>query len=148
MRFEEVRKAIEATVSNLTPSKAQDLAKGLLEPGAAKEQVAKTAADILEWSQRSRERLRDLVRHEIEEQVRGMGVATQTELDALRKRVRELERAAGMTASGRRKRSSASTTSGAKRASATRTTAERAAKQTVAKRKGATSRRTSATTKG
>ena len=31
-----------------------------------------------------------------------MGVATQDELDALKKRVRDLERAAGMTASGRK----------------------------------------------
>jgi polyhydroxyalkanoate synthesis regulator phasin len=103
MQLDDVRKTIEATISNLTPSRAQDLAKNLLDPGAAKEQVAKTAADLLEWSQRSRERLRDLVRREIQEQVRGVGVATQTELDALRKRVRELERAAGMTASGRKK---------------------------------------------
>ena len=106
MQLDDVRKTIEATISNLTPSRAQELAKNLLDPGAAKEQVAKTAADLLEWSQRSRERLRDLVRREIQDQVRGVGVATQTELDALRKRVRELERAAGMTASGRKKATS------------------------------------------
>jgi polyhydroxyalkanoate synthesis regulator phasin len=120
MQLDDVRKTIEATISNLTPSRAQELAKNLLDPGAAKEQVAKTAADLLEWSQRSRERLRDLVRREIQDQVRGVGVATQTELDALRKRVRELERAAGMTASGRKKATStkARTTSAATRKTA------------------------------
>lgn len=120
MQLDDVRKTIEATISNLTPSRAQELAKNLLDPGAAKEQVAKTAADLLEWSQRSRERLRELVRREIQDQVRGVGVATQTELDALRKRVRELERAAGMTASGRKKATStkARTTSAATRKTA------------------------------
>lgn len=142
MRFDDLRRAIEATVSNLTPTKAQELAKSLLEPGAAYEQVSRTAADILEWSQRNRERLRELVRHEIQEQVRGMGVATQTELDALRKRVRELERAAGMTASGRKR--AATPKPAAKRSTATRTTAGSAAKRKTT----ATGRRTSASARG
>ena len=99
-KFDDFRKALEATVGTLTPAKAQDLAKGMLEPNAAKEQVAKATADILDWSQRSRTRLREFVRREIEEQLHQMGGATQKELDALKKRVRALERAAGMTASG------------------------------------------------
>ena len=94
-RVDDMRKAFEATIGNLSPTRAQELAKGFLEPGAAKEQVAKTAADMMEWSQRNRQRLRS----EIKDQMRQMGLATQDELDALRKRVRELERAAGMTAS-------------------------------------------------
>ena len=47
-RVDDMRKALEATIGNLTPSRAQELAKGFLEPGAAKEQVAKTAADLME----------------------------------------------------------------------------------------------------
>src|SRR5436190_2987208 len=113
-RLDDMRKAFEATIGNLTPARAQELAKGFLEPGAAKEQIAKTAADMLEWSQRNRQRLRSAIQDEIRDQMRQMGVATQTELDALRKRVRELERAAGMTASGRRRAASKKT--GAKRA--------------------------------
>lgn len=100
--FDDVRKAIEATVGTLTPAKAQQLAKGFSEPGAAKEQVAKTAADLLEWSHRNRERLREAIAKEIQEQMRQVGVATQKDVDALKKRVRELERGAGMTASGRK----------------------------------------------
>ena len=114
-RVDDMRKALEATIGNLTPARAQELAKGFLEPGAAKEQVAKTAADMMEWSQRNRQRLRSGIQDEIKVQMRQMGVATQDELDALRKRVRELERAAGMTASGR-KRTAAKKTP-AKRAS-------------------------------
>ena len=119
-RVDEMRKAFEATIGNLTPTRAQELAKGFLEPGAAKEQVAKTAADMMEWSQRNRQRLRS----EIKDQMRQMGLATQDELDALRKRVRELERAAGMTASGGRRAATKKTS--AKRTSSKKTAAKKA----------------------
>src|SRR6266566_1899809 len=122
-RVDDMRKALEATIGNLTPARAQELAKGFLEPGAAKEQVAKTAADMMEWSQRNRQRLRSGIQDEIKVQMRQMGVATQDELDALRKRVRELERAAGMTASGR-KRTAAKKTP-AKRASTRKSPAKK-----------------------
>jgi polyhydroxyalkanoate synthesis regulator phasin len=115
-RVDDMRKALEATIGNLTPARAQELAKGFLEPGAAKEQIAKTAADMLEWSQRNRQRLRSAIQDEIRDQIRQMGVATQDDLDGVRKRVRELERAAGMTASGRRRTSTKK--SAAKRSSA------------------------------
>ena len=100
-RVDDLRRAVEATIGTMTPARAQELAKGFLEPGAAKEQVAKTAADLLDWSHRNRERLRDVIRREVQDQMKQMGGATQEELDSLRKRVRELERRAGMTASGK-----------------------------------------------
>jgi len=109
-RVADMRKTFEAALGNLTPARAQELAKGFLEPGAAKDQISKSAADILEWSQRNRQRLRSAIQDEIRDQMRQMGVATRDELDALRKRVRELERAAGMTASGRRRAATKKTT--------------------------------------
>jgi len=121
-RVDDIRKALEATIGNLTPARAQELAKGFLEPGAAKEQIAKTAADMMEWSQRNRQRLRSGIQDEIKVQMRQMGVATQDELDALRKRVRELERAAGMTASGRKRNAAKKTP--AKRASTRKSAAK------------------------
>jgi len=117
-KLDDVRKTFESALGNLTPARAQELAKGL-EPNAAKEQIAKTAADMIEWSQRNRERLSDFIRKEIKTQVSQMGLATQDEVDALKKRVRELERAAGMTASGRKKTT-------AKKATARKTTAKKA----------------------
>lgn len=77
----------------------------------------------MEWSQRNRQRLRSAIQDEIKVQVRQMGVATQEELDALRKRVRELERSAGMTASGRRRAAAKKTQ--AKRAKSTKSTAKK-----------------------
>jgi polyhydroxyalkanoate synthesis regulator phasin len=124
MIIDDLRRTVEGLLGTLTPAKAQQLAKDMLEPGAAKEQVAKTTADLLEWSHINRERLSTFVRREIADQLKAVGgVASQTELDALRKRVRELERAAGMTASGRSK-SAAKSTSARKRSSAKRSTSK------------------------
>jgi len=122
--LDELRKTIEATIGNLTPAKAQDLARSLSDPETAKEQVAKLAADMLEWSQRSRDRLRGSIEREISNQLSSMGVASRAELDALKKRVRELERAAGMTASGRR---SGARKPAAKKPAARRVTAKKTA---------------------
>jgi len=126
-RLDDVRRTIEAAVGNMTPEKAQKLAKSF-EPNAAKEQVAKTAADILDWSQRNRERMTKFIRGEIQRQMEQTGVASRSDVDALKKRVRELERAAGMTASGRKKASAQKTT--AQRTPAKKTTT----KKTTAKR--------------
>jgi polyhydroxyalkanoate synthesis regulator phasin len=103
MLFDDLRATIQAALGNLTPSKAQQLAKDLMEPGAAKDQIAKTAAELLDWSQQNRERMSTFVRREIEQQMKAVGVATQSDLDRLRKRVRDLERATGATASGKKK---------------------------------------------
>lgn len=99
MNFDDIRKTFDAVMDQLSPAKAQELAKRYLEPGAAKDQVSKTAGELVQLSQR----LRDAVRKEVTSQMRSMGVATQDELDALRKRVRDLERATGQTASGRKR---------------------------------------------
>jgi hypothetical protein len=73
---------------------------------------------LLEWSHSNRERISSFVRREISEQLKVVGgVASQEELDALKKRVRDLERAAGMTASGRKR---AKATAAKKRTSTTR----------------------------
>ena len=127
MLLDDIRKTLEATFGNLSPSKAQELAKGLMEPGAAKDQIAKTAAELIEWSQGNRERLATYVRDEIQNQMQTMGVATRSDLDSVKKRVRELERAAGMTASGR---------SGAKKATTRKrsTAKKRTARKSPAKR--------------
>jgi polyhydroxyalkanoate synthesis regulator phasin len=124
MIIDDLRKTVEGLLGTLTPAKAQQLAKDMLEPGAAKEQVAKTTADLLEWSHMNRERLSTFVRREIADQLKAIGgVASQTELDALKKRVRDLERAAGMTASGRSKAAKKSTST-RKRPAAKRATAK------------------------
>jgi len=116
MVVDEVRRYMEAAMGamgRLTPAKAQDLAKSVAK-GQGREQVTKTAKDLLEWSNKNRERLSDLVRSEVRSQVKTLGLATRDDVDALRKRVRDLERG-GKPA---RKRSTA------KRSTAKRSTAK------------------------
>jgi topoisomerase IA-like protein len=48
----------------------------------------------MDWSQRNKNRLTSMIRNEVRSQLKQAGVATEEELNALRKRVRELERAA------------------------------------------------------
>jgi polyhydroxyalkanoate synthesis regulator phasin len=94
MVMDEVRRYMEAAMGamgKLTPAKAQELAKSLSK-GQGAEQVKKTAKDLLEWSNKNRERLSDLVRSEVRAQIRTLGLATREDVDALRKRVRTLER--------------------------------------------------------
>jgi polyhydroxyalkanoate synthesis regulator phasin len=97
-KMQDVRKTIEGSLGNLTPARAQEIAKSMLDRDAAKEQVSKTAADLLEWSQRNRNRLSTMIRNEVRDQLRQSGVATAEEVKALRKRVRELERVVTPTA--------------------------------------------------
>ncbi|MBI3647763.1 MAG: phasin family protein [Actinobacteria bacterium] len=123
--FEDFRRYLEATVEQLSPAKAQQLAKHLLEPDARKEQVAKAAQELIEWSQRNRDRLREFVAREVQHELSAMGVATRAEVDTLKKRVRELERAAGMTVSGRQKATATKPAGGAKRPAAKARTAKK-----------------------
>jgi len=127
--MQDVRKQLEASFGNLNPSKAQDLAKGMLDRDAAKEQVARLAADLIEWSQRNRARLATMIRDEVRDQLRQMGVASQEELDALRKRVRDLERASRARtakASSSKRASSKTGAAPAKPSAAKSTTAKQA----------------------
>lgn len=126
MLLDDVRRTLEGLAGTLTPARAQQLAKDMMEPGAAKEQVAKATADLMEWSQSNRDRIKDFVSREVQHQTKTVGLASQTELDALKKRVRELERAAGMTASGRKK-STAKKSTTRKKAAARKPTASKTA---------------------
>jgi polyhydroxyalkanoate synthesis regulator phasin len=126
--IQDVRKQLEASFGNLSPSKAQDMAKGMLDREAAKEQVAKLAADLLDWSQRNRGRLTQMIRDEVRDQLRQMGVASQEELDALRKRVRDLERAS------RARTAKAASAKRASKASAAKSSAKATSAKTTEKR--------------
>ena len=77
MLLDDMRKTLEATLGNCSrPPRRRNWRKDLMEPGAAKEQIAKTAADLMEWSQGNRERLTTFIREEIPNQMKNVGVAT------------------------------------------------------------------------
>jgi len=116
--LEQIREYMEAAIGKLSPAKAQDLAKSLRK-GQGRDQVTKTAKDLLAWSNKNRERLTSMVQTEVKSQLKTIGVASRDEVDALRKRVRELERGQGKKST--RKRTTA------KRSTAKRSTAKTAA---------------------
>ncbi len=91
----EVRKYMEAAVEKLTPAKAQEMARSLLQgQDQRREQVQKVAQDLMDWSNQTRERMSELVRREVTRQLKAMGVASKEDLESLSARVRDLERAA------------------------------------------------------
>jgi polyhydroxyalkanoate synthesis regulator phasin len=98
----DVRKFMEAAVGKLSPTKAQELARSVMR-GEGKEQVSKAAQDLLEWSNKNRQRISDLVRSEVRSQLSAMGVASRDEVDTLKKRVRELERSRPKAATAKKR---------------------------------------------
>lgn len=112
--LEQIREYMEAAIGKLSPAKAQDLAKSLTK-GQGRDQVRKTAKDLMAWSNKNRERLTSMVQTEVKSQLKTIGVASRDEVDALRKRVRELERGQGKKSTRKRttaKRSTAKTAAG------------------------------------
>jgi polyhydroxyalkanoate synthesis regulator phasin len=96
----EVRRYMEAAVEKLTPAKAQEMARSLLQgQEQAKGQVQKVAQDLMDWSNQTRDRISEMVRREVARQLKTMGLVSKDELDALRARVRELERSRGRSSS-------------------------------------------------
>jgi polyhydroxyalkanoate synthesis regulator phasin len=87
-----VRKYVEAGMGALSSKRAEELAKGLVKRGeAGKEQVTRIARDLAEWSQKNRVRWGRVVQREVKKQMGQLGLATKSEIEALRKRVRSLE---------------------------------------------------------
>ncbi len=123
MNADDVRKLLDTVFEKMSPAKAQELAKGLVGEDR-REQAQKLAGDLVETAQRNRNRIKELISREVTAQMKNMGGATQKDLDALKRRVRDLERATGVGAAGR--------SSGAK------TAAPR--KKTAAKRTSSSSR--------
>jgi polyhydroxyalkanoate synthesis regulator phasin len=111
-----VRRYVEAGREALSPKKAEELARSLAKQGEVRrDQVSKLARDIADWSKKSSERLLGIIRHEVKRQMSRTGVATKDEVESLKRRVRELERAA-------------------KKAPAKRTTGTSTARKSTAKR--------------
>lgn len=124
MQLSDVLRFVEATLDKLSAAKAQELARQIA-AGEGKDQAAKLAQELLDWSQRNRDRMRDVVAREVSAQLSTIGVASTKDIDALKRRVRELERATAVAKSGRKK-------SPTKKSATKRTTRPSAAKRTAA----------------
>lgn len=136
MQLTDVLQFVEATLDRISPARAQELAKQMA-GGEGREQVAKAAQELVDWSQRNRERVRAIVQREVTAQLSAMGMPTKDDYEALERRIAELERAS--------RRGTPAKRTAAKRTAAKRTTAEGA---TAAGSPGATkspAKRTAAT---
>jgi len=121
MNADDVRKVLDSVFDKLSPAKAQEIAKGLLGEDR-REQAQKLAGDLMESAQRNRDKVKELISREVSSQTKNMGLARQAEVDTLKKRVRELERATGVKPAAK-KPTAAKKTTAAKRSSAKKTTA-------------------------
>lgn len=125
-KLEDVRKYVEAALDKLTPERAQQIARSVTR-GQGREQASRAAQELLKWSQRNSERLVHVIRREVKNQLRTAGVATKEDVETLRKRIRELEKAAPK----------ASRKSTAKKPAAKRSTAKKPARRSTAKKPAA-----------
>ena len=123
-----VEAGMAAVSGALTPARAREMARSIT-TGEGPKQANRIAQELLEWSQRSREWITEVVAREVKRQLATVGIATKEDLDALRKRVRELERSAGTRPAGARKTSAksastrrSSTKAGTRKPSATEAT--------------------------
>jgi len=86
--------ALATGMTEVTAGRARAAAKALVEQGeATAAQVSSLAEDLLSTSRRNRESLALLVRHEVEQAVKRLGLAPAAQTDELTRRVRDLERA-------------------------------------------------------
>jgi polyhydroxyalkanoate synthesis regulator phasin len=90
----EVRKYMEAAAEKLSAARAQEMAKSLMQGQAkGREQVQKVAQDLMDRSNKTRERMLEMIRREVARQLKAMGVASKDDVEALKARVKLLERA-------------------------------------------------------
>jgi polyhydroxyalkanoate synthesis regulator phasin len=137
-----VRRYVEAGREALTPKKAEELARALVQQGQARaDQAGRIARDLVEWSRKSSERLREAIGQEVKKQMSKAGVATKDEIESLKRRIRELESQA-KTATGRRTTTQRS--AGAKKTRARPTTGTKKSQTSGATRvpRAGTARRT------
>jgi hypothetical protein len=90
---------------------------------AGREAAPRVAGDLLQWSRKNGERLRDTIRREVKRQISRSGLATKEDLEPLKRRIRALESSRGMsrrTTSSKSRTSSTSRKSGARKQTGSR----------------------------
>jgi len=100
--LEDVRRGIRGVVDAgmsamndaVSQTRTRDRARSIGQ-GQPVEQINRIAQELLDWSQRTREWITETIAREVKRQLSAAGIATREDLDALRKRVRELEKAGG-----------------------------------------------------
>jgi len=127
--------SLASGLTDVTAARARAAARSLVEQGEATAgQVSALAEDLIATSRRNRESVVLLIRHEVEQAVRRIGVGASSDVETLTTRVRELERTVRELRAGAA-RSSAPKAAPAKKAAATK--ASPGKKAAATKRTGA-----------
>jgi polyhydroxyalkanoate synthesis regulator phasin len=80
--------------TQMTQQRAEAIIKDLVKAGEVQaEQAAARRDELVERSRQNTERLVESIRKEVRDQVRGMGLATQSDIAALRKEIASLKKA-------------------------------------------------------
>jgi polyhydroxyalkanoate synthesis regulator phasin len=127
--------------TSLTQARAEALVRDLVKAGEVQaDQARDTVAELLERSRKSSEKLVDTVRKEVRSQILNLGLASQSDLDRIEKRISSLLGSAAAPA----KKAAAKRTPAKKAGAAKKTAAKKAgaAKKTVAKKAGAAKKTT------
>jgi polyhydroxyalkanoate synthesis regulator phasin len=122
----------------LTQARAEELVKDLVKLGEVQaDQARETVSDLLERSRKNSEKLLDTVRTEVRQQITGLGLATQADLDRIEQRIASVigtstpptKKAGAKKAPAKKptaKKKAPAKKAGAKKAPAKKTTAKRA----------------------
>src|SRR4051812_3844816 len=92
-----LKKYLDAGLSftQMTQQRAEAIVKDLVKAGEVQsEQATQRRNDLLERSRQNTEALFAAIRKEVREQVKALGLATQSDVEALRKEIATLKRAA------------------------------------------------------
>ena len=125
-----LRRYLDAGVAftQMTQQRAEAIVRDLVKAGEVQtEQAQATAQELVERSRKNTERLVEMVRKEIRQQVSNLGLATQDDLRRLERRIDSAAGRSGGTKKAARKSSTA-------RKTAARKTAKRSTKTAAAKK--------------
>lgn len=142
--------SLASGLSDVTAARARAAARALVEQGEATAgQVTALAEDLITTSRRNRESLALLVRHEVEQAVRRLGLAAAGDTEELTRRIRQLERTVRELQARSGQGDGRAGSNGARRTRTTAKSATATAKATsTAKRTPATRARRSRPAKG
>lgn len=85
--------------TQMTQQRAEAIVKDLVKAGEIQaEQATQRRTDLMERSRENTEKLFESIRREVRDQIKGLGLATQSDIEALRKEIAALERTGGAPA--------------------------------------------------
>ena len=81
--------------TQMTQQRAEAIVRDLVKAGEVQaEQAQKRRDELVQRSRENTEKLMEIIRREVRDQVRSLGLATQSDIDALRKEVASLKKSA------------------------------------------------------